>query len=142
VGDGPYKDELKRIVEDWDIKDLVRFEGFKQKEDIPFYLARADCFLFPSDYDIWGLVLNEAMAAGVPCISSIHAGATHDLIIEGETGFAVDFTETGKAAEKITWIFDHPEKARIMGENASRFISENASLQKSAQGFVQAIIES
>jgi len=141
VGDGPYKDELKRITEDWHIEDLVRFEGFKQKEDIPFYLAGADCFLFPSDYDIWGLVLNEAMAAGVPCISSIHAGATHDLIIEGKTGFAMNFENREKVAERIIWILNNREKAKKIGRNAALFIKKNASLQNSVTGFIQAIEE-
>ena len=142
IGDGSDKEKLERFVEDNGISSFVKFHGYRQKYELPYFLAQSHCFLFQTDFDIWGLVLNEAMAAGVPCISSIHAGATYDLIIEGETGFAVDFTETEEAVEKIIRIFDHPEKARIIGENASRFISENATLQESAEGFVRAIIES
>lgn len=142
IGDGPEKKKLERFVEDNGISGFVEFHGFRQRDELPFFLARSRCFLFQTDFDIWGLVLNEAMAAGIPCIASIHAGAAHDLIIEGETGFALDFSKTGKAAEKITWIFDHPEKAGIIGKNASRFISENAGLQESARGFVRAIIGS
>jgi len=61
---------------------------------------------------VWGLVLVEAMSAGLTCISSIYAGATIDLIKEAETGFALDFSETDKAAEKINWILENPELSK------------------------------
>jgi len=139
VGDGSEMGNLKSLTTKLNITEFVRFEGFKQKTEIPQYLARADCFLFPSEYDVWGLVLVEAMSAGVPCISSIYAGATRDLIQDGETGFAMDFSETEKVAEKINWILNNPEQAKIIGQNASRFIEENVTIEKSAEGFVKAI---
>lgn len=139
VGDGSEMENLKILAKKLEIDEFVRFEGFKQKIDIPYYFTRTDCFLFPSEYDVWGLVLIEAMSAGVPCISSIYAGATCDLIQDGVTGFAMDFSETKKVAEKINWILDNPEKAKEIGQNASWFIEENTTIEKSAEGFVRAI---
>jgi glycosyltransferase involved in cell wall biosynthesis len=139
VGDGPKRDSIFKMAAKLGIADKVQFTGFKQKTEIPAYLAIADCFVFPSEYDIWGLVLVEAMAAGLPCISSVLSGATIDLIQEGETGFALDFSETEKVAERILWIFDHPEEATRIGANASRFIRENVNIEKSAAGFVRSI---
>lgn len=139
VGSGPEMENLKNLAEDLHITDLVNFEGFKQQKEIPCYLAEANCFLFPSEYDIWGLVLVEAMSAGLPCISSIHAGATHDLIKDGITGFAMDFSETEEVVDKVNWILENPELSKEIGQNASCFIAENVSLQKSAAGFVSAI---
>jgi glycosyltransferase involved in cell wall biosynthesis len=139
IGDGSDREKLEEYTKKNNISEFVSFLGFKQKEELPEYLARSDCFLFQTNFDIWGLVLNEAMAAGVPCISSIHAGATHDLIIEGETGFAMDFSKTEKIVERVNWILDHPDKARIIGENASKFIQQNVSISKSCEGFLQAI---
>lgn len=141
VGSGEGLDSLRSLAQKLHIENLVKFVGFKQKSDIPQHLARADCFLFPTGYDIWGLVLVEAMAAGLPCIASIHAGVTHDLIKNGVTGFAMDFAETEKVAEKIHWILENPELSREIGKNASRFIAENASLAESASGFMKAIQE-
>lgn len=139
VGSGPESQNLKNLAEDLRITDLVNFEGFKQKKEIPRYLAEADCFLFPSEYDIWGLVLVEAMSAGLPCIASIHAGATHDLIKEGVTGFAIDFSETEEVVDKVNWILENPELSKEIGQNASRFITENVSIEKSSVGFISAI---
>jgi glycosyltransferase involved in cell wall biosynthesis len=139
IGDGSDKEKLEKFVEDNGMSSFVKFHGFKQKHELPYFLARSHCFLFQTDFDIWGLVLNEAMAAGIPCISSIHAGASHDLIIEGETGFAMDFADTVRVAERLNWILDHPDKARQIGDNASKFILENASLEKSVEGFIKVI---
>lgn len=139
VGSGPGMKNLKNLADDLHITNLVSFEGFKQKKEILRYLAAADCFLFPSEYDIWGLVLVEAMSAGLPCIASIHAGATHDLIKEGVTGFAMDFSETGEVVDKVNWILENPELSKEIGQNASRFIAENVSIEKSSAGFVNAI---
>lgn len=141
VGDGEERKRLEKYVDENQLTDYVMFHGFKQKSDMPGYMAKADCFLFQTDFDIWGLVLVEAMAAGLPCIASIHAGATCDLIKDGATGFAMDFSETEKVAEKINWILNNPEQAKIIGQNASRFIDENATIEKSAEGFVKAVLK-
>ena len=139
VGSGPELEKLKNLSKELNIIDFVKFEGFKQKHDIPNYLAKADCLLFPTDYDIWGLVLVEAMAAGLPCIASIHAGATFDLIKDGMNGFVIDFSDTERVAARINWILENPESSSEIGLTASKFIAENVSMEKSARGFIRAI---
>lgn len=139
VGDGAEREGLERRAAELGVSARVRLEGHRQRKDIPGYLAGASCFLFPTDFDVWGLVLVEAMAAGCVCVSSIHAGATPDLIEDGVTGFAMDFNRSEEVAERTNWIIDHPEESKRIGENARRFISERASLEVSAAGFVRAI---
>ncbi len=141
LGDGADRVRLEEYVTENRLIDFVKFHGFKQKADVALFLAQSDCFLFQTDFDIWGLVLVEAMAAGLPCIASIHAGATHDLIKEGATGFAMDFSETEEVVDKVNWIMDNPELSKEIGQNASRFIAENVSIEKSAMGFVRAITD-
>jgi glycosyltransferase involved in cell wall biosynthesis len=142
VGDGPEKENLAKLVDNLGIAKFVSFEGYKQKEELIKYYAEADCFLFPTDFDIWGLVLVEAMAAGLPCIASIYAGSTYDLIIEGITGFSADFCETKIIAEKIWWLLNHPEYSRKIADAASNFIHEKINLRESSYGFLGAIINS
>ena len=141
VGDGEDRKGLGKYVIDNRLQGGVSFHGFKQKKDIPQFMAQADCFLFQTDYDIWGLVLVEAMAAGVPCIASTNAGATYDLIKDGETGFAIDFSETEKVAERIHWILNNPELSQKISRNASNFIEINANITRSAEGFTKAILK-
>ena len=139
VGEGPERRNLEELAKKLGISEIVHFKGFKQKPEIPRLLGEADCFLFPSEYDVWGLAVVEAMAAGLPCMSSVRAGATDDLIDDGVTGFIVDFEDSQAVAEKIGWVLDNPEKARAMGDAAAKFIAENVSLRRSAEGFLQAI---
>jgi glycosyltransferase involved in cell wall biosynthesis len=140
LGDGNDRPRLEAFVKENNLMEIVKFHGFIQKEQLPDFFAVSDCFLFQTDFDIWGLVLNEAMAAGLPVISSPNAGATYDLVKEGETGFRVDFNETEKVCEKINWIFDNPQKAEEIGMNAGRFIAEQAGIAISAKEIVNAVI--
>lgn len=139
VGDGPARGVLERMVRELGIGSRVHFDGYRQRSELPAYLARACCFVFPTGYDIWGLVLTEALAAGLPCIASVNAGATHDLIQDGVTGFQVDFTDVESVAQKMGYIVEHPLEAQRMGLAASQFIRERASLTVSAAGLVRAV---
>ena len=139
VGTGSEERRLRAMVADLGIAKFVTFEGFRQKAEVLAYLAGANCFLFPSEYDIWGLVLNEAMAAGLPCIASMHAGATDDLIKDGESGFVVDFNDSRRVSDLLNWILDRPDEAKRIGERASAFVSKHATIRRSASGFMRAI---
>jgi glycosyltransferase involved in cell wall biosynthesis len=139
VGDGPLRESLATLARELGVAERVQFAGFRQRAELPAFLARARCLVFPTGFDIWGLVLPEAMAAGVPCLASVHAGATHDLVIEGKTGFAVDFADTAVAAARLEWFLGHPAEAAALGDACRRHIEERANLQTSAAGFVAAI---
>jgi glycosyltransferase involved in cell wall biosynthesis len=130
IGEGESREELEELVVKYDLNKKILFHGFQQKKELPNFLARSSCFLFQTDFDIWGLVLNEAMASGIPCLSSINAGATADLIEEGVTGFKVNFAESKQVAEKINWILNHPEEMTELGKRASNFITSDYSLSR------------
>jgi len=141
VGDGPERENLKLYTIKNGLTDLIHFHGIKQKQELPLFLAQTDCFLFQTDFDIWGLVLVEAMAAGLPCLASIYAGASADLIQDAVSGFSVDFADSEKAAEKIEWILNNPEPARVMGRKAQEFIETKLNLITSAEGFVRSVLD-
>ena len=141
VGDGPLARPLQRLADDLGIRDLVRFEGYRQKDELPHYFARASAFVFPTQSDVWGLVLIEAMAAGLPCIASVHAGATADVIQEGVNGFAVRFDRKDQVAERLAWILENPDLAEQMGRAASKYVTDKLSLSVSAGGFVGAVVK-
>jgi glycosyltransferase involved in cell wall biosynthesis len=141
IGEGDDRLKLQEFVRQNNLTEVVRFHGFIQKERLPEYFAVSDCFLFQTDFDIWGLVLNEAMAAGLPVISSTNSGAASDLIKEGKTGFAIDFNETDQVVKKINWILDNPKDAGEIGIHARNFITQHATLEVSARGFLNSVMQ-
>jgi glycosyltransferase involved in cell wall biosynthesis len=64
------------------------FTGFKNQSELPACYAAADALVLPSQSETWGLVVNEAMACGLPAVVSDVIGCVPDLIDEGATGYA------------------------------------------------------
>jgi N-acetyl-alpha-D-glucosaminyl L-malate synthase BshA len=84
VGDGPERSGAESLCRDLDLCDEIRFVG--KQEQMEEILAIADLFLLTSEYESFGLAALEAMAAGVPVIST-NAGGLPEIAIQGETGF-------------------------------------------------------
>jgi glycosyltransferase involved in cell wall biosynthesis len=142
LGDGSDRLKLEEKVREKGMGERIIFHGFVQKKDLPQHFAASTVFLFQTDFDIWGLVLNEAMAAGIATLSSVNAGATFDLIEEGRTGFAIDYTKPEDVLDRINFLLDNPEKAREIGKNAQAAIEMQASIRISAAGFIRSILQS
>ena len=93
VGDGPERQMAEELSRSLGVCDDVRFVGKQdQMEDI---LAIADLFLLTSDYESFGLAALEAMAAGVPVVST-NAGRLKEIMIPGETGYMADIGDVKK----------------------------------------------
>jgi L-malate glycosyltransferase len=87
VGDGPERSTAEDLARDLSVGEQIRFVGKQeQMEDI---LAIADLFLLTSEYESFGLAALEAMAAGVPVIST-NAGGLQEINVHGETGYLAD----------------------------------------------------
>jgi glycosyltransferase involved in cell wall biosynthesis len=86
VGDGLLRDELQRYVKEHGLKH-VHFLGFRNQSELPACYSMADVLVLPSDFEPWGLVVNEAMCFGLPIIASDKVGAALDLVRDGVNGF-------------------------------------------------------
>ena len=105
VGTGEQEADLKVLVNRYGLNKKILFAGYKQKSEIIEYYSKANVFLMPSYLEVWGLVLNEALASGLFCLSSKYAGATFDLIDNGKNGFIVDPKDIDDLATKINKTF-------------------------------------
>lgn len=139
VGEGSERKALEQFVQSNGLGAVVHFAGHLQRSELPPRLAAATLFLFQTDFDIWGLTVNEAMSAGVPVCCSPNAGSAVDLIHERETGFMVDYSDPKSAAATLSGLLDQPELLERVGSTAASFISRKATLEVAAQGFVHAI---
>lgn len=119
VGDGEERTRLQRLCEDAGL-DGVRFAGFRNQTELPRFFALADLFVLPSRHEPWGLIVNEAMAAGCPVIVSSQVGAAPDLVSEGTEGFTFPAGDLNALTELLTRCFDGSTCLACMGERAAR----------------------
>lgn len=98
VGDGSQMDLLQQQVNINGVKD-VYFEGYQIFPRLIEYYKAADVFVLPSNFEQWGLVVNEAMTCGLPCIVSSHVGCRLDLIKEGKTGYIFESENVDSLAD-------------------------------------------
>ncbi len=89
VGQGPLRREYETFIASHNL-DNVTIAGYKEKELLQSYYKAADVLLLLSKSDTWGLVLNEAIANGLPVIVSQYIGAAYDLVKDGENGYMID----------------------------------------------------
>ena len=84
IGDGPERTEIESLAK---VDSRIKLLGFKNQTDLHHLYKNYDCLILPSDSETWGLVVNEAMAAGIPAIISDAVGCSDDLIERGKTGW-------------------------------------------------------
>jgi glycosyltransferase involved in cell wall biosynthesis len=87
AGEGPLRPELESSAAALGVAGRVRFLGFVNQRQLPAIYTASDLLVLPSEYDAFGLVINEAMLCGCPVVASDRVGAVRDLIESGRTGF-------------------------------------------------------
>lgn len=112
IGGKPTNEYLK-LVKELGLEN-VHFVDFKPKAELRKYYLAADVFAMPTREDIWGLVINEALASGLPIVSTDKCVAANELVKDGENGFLVPVDEPGEMAAKINWLLMHSEKTEAM----------------------------
>lgn len=117
VGDGPERTTAEELSRKLGVCDLVRFVGKQdQMEDI---LAIADLFLLTSEYESFGLAALEAMAAGVPVIST-NAGGLGEIMVDGETGFMSEVGDVTSMSNQALDILRNEERLQVFKAAAAK----------------------
>ncbi len=114
---------------------LIYFKEARQTELAMMY-ARCDLFVFPSNYEIFGMVLLEAMYFGLPVVSSLNGGSSV-LIASGENGVIVECFEAEEWSTAIAGLLQDKEKQKIMREKAAVTIKENFLWNRLADRFLE-----
>lgn len=100
----------------------VHFVGFKDKQTLKEYYRAADVFVLPTRGDVWGLVVNEAMANGLPVITTDKCVAGLELVKEGKNGYLVPTDDVKALKQAIEKIFAAQENVELMGEKSLALI--------------------
>jgi 1,2-diacylglycerol 3-alpha-glucosyltransferase len=137
-GEGALRSNLETQIEQLSLTGFVHLPGFLQQEELLPYFAHASSFIHASIQEQWGLVVNEAMAAGLPVLVSNRCGCFAELVIEGVTGFGFDPTHV----EQLTHHMIHLSSGQIdlaqMRQAALAHI-QNFSPEQFAHGLMKAI---
>ncbi len=99
VGDGPLRSQLEAHIHRHDTP--VTWTGFVNQSRMPAIYAAVDAVVLPSASETWGLVVNEAMACGVPSIVSDAVGCAPDLVLDATTGFVYPCGDTTSLADRM-----------------------------------------
>jgi 1,2-diacylglycerol 3-alpha-glucosyltransferase len=110
----------------------IRFAGFVHREQLASYYALAEALILPTYTDTWGLVVNEAMACGLPVIVSDTAGCAADLVKENWNGLVIPSQDDLSLAAAMEKLAGHPDLRATMAANSLQLISEYSSEQWSA----------
>lgn len=137
VGSGELECEMRRIVSERRLP--VTFAGFLNQTEIPRAYAATDALVLPSGYgETWGLVVNEAMAAGIPAIVSDRVGCREDLIDEGISGLSFPFGDVSTLAARMVELAENPVRAADMGAAAQLRVQRDYSMERAVEGTITA----
>ncbi len=114
-------EEYVKIKEDAGLCN-VHFEGFKDKDQLKKYYLAADLFVLPTREDIWGLVVNEAMACGLPVVTTTKCVAGLQLVRDGVNGYLVEADDVTGLAQKLCLLTGDEDLREELGENALKAI--------------------
>lgn len=123
VGDGPLMNSLKNMADKYKLQDVV-FVGGKPWNETVLYYFLSNVFVLPSISEPWGLVVNEAMICGLPVIVSRRAGASFDLVVEGENGFIFEPTDVGMLTNVMRKFVDGEVDIAQMGIRSKEIIKD------------------
>jgi glycosyltransferase involved in cell wall biosynthesis len=136
AGEGPLLSEITCRVQRSALAKSVHIIGRKTYHDLPALYASARAFVFPSFAETWGLVVNEAMASGLPVLVSSGVGCHLDLVRQGINGYVFDPGNEIELANLLVRM-TNAQNCSAMGE-ASRSIIRDWDLDRFASGLIEA----
>ncbi|MGA1987320.1 MAG: glycosyltransferase family 4 protein [Candidatus Sulfotelmatobacter sp.] len=131
VGDGACRPQLELQAASIS-PGVVRFAGFAQQGQLATHYALAEMLILPTYTDTWGLVVNEAMACGLPVIVSKVAGCAADLVKENWNGLLVEPRDVSSLTSAMRSLADRPDLRATMGANSMQHISRYSPTEWSA----------
>jgi glycosyltransferase involved in cell wall biosynthesis len=123
IGNGPLYDPLTKLASTLNLKS-VKFLGAINNNDLPSHLYNADAFVLASYSESWGLVVNEAMAAGLPVLLSNKINAGQALLQEGINGYSFNPNDINDIADKLLkFIASDISAKKEMSDNSLKIIN-------------------
>jgi len=123
VGDGTERKHIESMAKNLGIYNFMRFEGMKSPEEIPLWMSTADVLVLPSLSEGKGIVVLEAMSAGLPVVAS-NVGGIPESVENGKTGFLIPPKNSKMIGEKINLLLNNDKLRHNMAEIARKMVKE------------------
>lgn len=137
LGQGPLEAELHGHARALEADVDVTFSGYLPQAELPRAYRSAKVFLFPTLLDPWGVVANEACAAGTVCVVSPHAGVAGELIVDDVSGQICPLTVSGWA-DRVSRLLRDPALWSRQSAEAKRMV-QDFNFDSAAQGMLEAL---
>jgi glycosyltransferase involved in cell wall biosynthesis len=121
IGEGELRPVLEQFAREQGLTQ-VKITGFQNQTQLPRYYAAGDVFVLPSEFDPWGLVVNEAMLFSIPVIVSDRVGAGPDLVKDNETGYTYPVGDVMRLRALLKQLVLNTDLRQRMGEAAQERI--------------------
>ena len=122
VGSGSLEHEVRVFASRFPDLLEATFNGFALQHELPALYQSARLFMFPTRWDPWGVVANEACAAGLPVLVSPYAGVSGELILDGENGYICDL-DAPLWAQRATMLLSEPDVYRRFSRRSRELVS-------------------
>lgn len=122
VGDGPEQARIARLATS--VGHRVKLVGFHQQAELPRLYAASDVFVFPTLGDPYGLVVDEAMATGLPIISTTAAGEIRERVVDGVNGYLVPPNDPAALTAAMRRLAADPALRSKMGARSAKMIAD------------------
>ena len=136
LGDGPLKSDLCRLIFDLRLQAYVHLPGFKPYDELPIYYALANAFVHASTSEQWGLVVNEAIASGLPVVVSNRCGCAPELV--NGNGFTFDPASEDELATRLLEMASLSDQERKQLADESHRIAANFAPERFGEGLERA----
>lgn len=130
VGDGPLLDVLKDKAKQLGIAEQVEFTGRLTREEVRKTMESGSCFVLPSKYETFGVVLIEALASGLPLVAT-KCGGPEDIVNDGN-GILVEVADASALGDAMEYVYNHPSKfdGKALRQEAIDRFGEEAFVKK------------
>ncbi|MEC4721961.1 glycosyltransferase [Noviherbaspirillum sp. CPCC 100848] len=138
VGSGEQEAELNAMADKLALRVDVTINGHAEQHELPALYGSARLFLFPTARDVWGVVANEACAAGLPVIVTPDAGVAGELVLDGENGFVCGL-DLGQWIDRAELLLTNDALYRRFAARSLDLVA-GYSFNHAADGIVQACL--
>lgn len=134
-GDGGLRDDLEQMIEDLGMEKYIRLLGWRNQDEVIRALKNSDILVAPSitatNGDQEGIpnTIKEAMAMGLPVISTLHSGIS-ELVEDGVSGFLVPECDLDSLTDRLAYLIDHPEIWHEMGQHGRKKVENDFDVNK------------